>query len=128
MLVQALVTLRALFDSATSTMLYTADFSEHIYGQLIRPSMAFPLLSAGFSGMLNTEHLIMQDGVRRLSEALKASLGCNREQWPPTVAEAWTEFRLAQSRNRKFHALVCRKFVPGGDSLLSQFYRLKAQL
>jgi hypothetical protein len=128
MLVQGLVTLRTLFDSATSTMLYTADFSEQIYEDLIRPSMAFPLLSPGFSGQLNTEHQIMQDGVRRLSEALKETLGQKREQWPPAVAKAWTELGLARARNRKFHALVCRKFVPGGDSLLRQFYRSKDEL
>ena len=115
--------LRVLFDSATSSMVYTADFPEQYYTTLIRPSMSFPFLSPGFSGQLNREHDIMHMKMRKLAQGLTSVLGSQRESWPSPLVGAWKELGVAQAYNRRNHALICQKFVPNGGSLLQLFYK-----
>ncbi len=64
--------LSVLYDGATATMRYAADFSPDMYEQLIRPSMAPPFTSPGFSGTLNLEHVLMLDQLRELRGQFRA--------------------------------------------------------
>jgi hypothetical protein len=112
--------LRVVYDAATATMRYAADFSPEQYRQLIRPSMAPPFTSPGFSGTLNLEHEQMTDRLRELRKRFKR---LNRAGGAPrrvraSAARLW----MAQARNRRSHMLVCERFVPGGTSLLDEFY------
>ena len=75
-LADALDRLRILYDGATATMRYAADFSPDMYERLIRPSMAPPFTSPGFSGTLNLEHELMLDQLREL----RAKLNVLRDQ------------------------------------------------
>jgi hypothetical protein len=122
-LTEALDQLRVLYDAATSTMTYAADFSPEMYEQLIRPSMAPPFMSPGFSGVLNTEHDQMTDRLRGLRRRFKELKRTGRV--PEAVAEASARLWAAQSRNRRNHLLVCERFVPDGTSLLNDYFRSK---
>jgi cell fate (sporulation/competence/biofilm development) regulator YlbF (YheA/YmcA/DUF963 family) len=124
-LTESLDQLRVLYDAATATMHYASDFSQGTYERLIRPSMAPPFLSPGFSGLLNLEHEQMMDrfrGLRRQFKQIQRAGGM-----PAAVGEAGTRLWSAQSRNRKNHALVCEKFVPEGKSLLNEFFRAQKE-
>jgi hypothetical protein len=115
---EALTDLAGMYDSATATMRYTADFPRLEYERLIRVSMMPPYTSNGFSGVHNTEHAAMIRGLRRLRSAVSA----RRLEAPPPVLEAWARLRDAQGVNRRSHMLVCRQFVDTGVSLLQEFY------
>jgi hypothetical protein len=124
-LTESLEQLRVLYDAATATMRYASDFSQGTYERLIRPSMAPPFLSPGFSGLLNLEHEQMLDRFRGLRRHLKQMQRAGGV--PAAVGEAGTRLWSAQSRNRKNHVLVCEKFVPEGKSLLNQFFRAQQE-
>jgi hypothetical protein len=126
--VRVLHLLRLLFEAATHTMVYTADFQISLYESFIRPSMTTPFVSPGFSGLLNKEHALMLQAMHQLGTLLNQILGQQRENWPADLARAWSKLGLAQAYNRRKHALVCRKFVPDGDSLLRQFYQQQKQM
>ncbi|MBY8870777.1 hypothetical protein K7640_02830 [Micromonospora sp. PLK6-60] len=113
--------LRVLYDAATATMRYAADFSPATYEGLIRPSMAPPYLSPGFSGVLNSEHEQMLERFRALRRQLKQLQRAG--DLPAAVGEAGARLWSAQSRNRKNHVLVCEKFVPEGRSLLKEYFQ-----
>ncbi|MBO0832207.1 MAG: hypothetical protein J2P29_09585 [Actinobacteria bacterium] len=120
-LAHTLEQLRVLYDAATATMRYAADFSQDMYERLIRPSMAPPFASPGFSGVLNLEHAQMIDQFRELRRQLK---GMRRAgQTPAAVEEAAARLFAAQARNRRSHILVCESCVPDGTSLLREFLR-----
>ena len=112
--------LRVLYDAATATMRYASSFSPAMYEGVIRPSMAPPYLSPGFSGTLNLEHEQMLERFRLLRRKFKQTQRAGA--MPPAVAEAGSRLWQAQSRNRKNHVLVCEKFVPEGKSLLKEFW------
>jgi hypothetical protein len=124
-LTECLEQLRVLYDAATATMRYASDFSPGTYERLIRPSMAPPFLSPGFSGLLNLEHEQMLDRFRVLRRHLKQMQRAGGI--PAAVGEAGARLWSAQSRNRKNHVLVCEKFVPEGKSLLNQFFRAQQE-
>lgn len=109
--------LSRLFDAATANMCYTSAFDPVLYRRAVRPSMAPPALSPGFSGTLNREHRVMHEEFGRLLQSLQA--------WPapgPAVDAAWQALREAVKRNRENHVRVCRHFVPEGGSLLQQYF------
>lgn len=118
-LAQTLEQLRVLYDAATATMRYASDFSQDMYERLIRPSMAPPFASPGFSGVLNLEHARMIGQFRELRRQLKEMRRTG--QTPAAVEEAATRLFAAQARNRRSHILVCERFVPDGTSLLREF-------
>jgi len=122
-LVERLDRLRVLYDAATATMRYAADFSQDTYERLIRPSMAPPFLSPGFSGVLNLEHEQMLERFRVLRRRFKKTQRAGGI--PAAVGEAGARLWSAQSRNRKNHVLVCAKFVPEGSSLLNEHFRAR---
>jgi len=107
-----------LFDAATATMAYTSDFPAEHYSNFIRPSMAPPFASPGFSGLLNREHMVMLKTLKQLWAVAVEVLGNRREQWPSTAIQAFEELKGAVHRNRESHGLICEHFVPGGASLL----------
>lgn len=111
--------LALLYDAATASMKYAADFPPHAYRELIRPSMDEPFLSPGFSGTLNGDHGQMLALLREL----RALLRDHRREGilPVTTAEAAKRLWSAQARNRRHHMLICEKFVPGGESQLQEF-------
>lgn len=127
-LVRCLRLLRVLYDAATASMKYAADFPRESYHEFVRPSMMPPLLSPGFSGVLNIEHNRMVEGLKQLSRDLSGKLGKQKSEWRPEVAEAWKALGEAQARNQHNHSLVCHKFVETGTSLLKQFYTRKRTL
>lgn len=127
-LVRSLRLLRVLYDAATAGMKYAADFPRESYVDFVRPSMMPPFMSPGFSGVLNTEHNQMVEGLKQLSQNLCRKLGKQRSEWYPEVAEAWKALGEAQVRNQNSHSLVCHKFVETGTSLLKQFYKRKKTL
>jgi tryptophan 2,3-dioxygenase len=119
-----------LYDAATASMKYAADFDPAEYEQLIRPSMAPPFLSPGFSGEQNADHSTMLGLMARTQTTMKRLLRNSRlGDIPADVRAAATALWAAQSRNRRHHVLVCDKFVPGGGSLLKDhFARSENQL
>jgi hypothetical protein len=121
-LVRSLRHLCQLYDAATANMLYTADFPSELYDTLLRPSMAPPFVSPGFSGTLNTEHTVMVAGLRQLGQEMTDWLGSSPAEWPPELAKAWRALLQARTRNQRHHMLVCKRFVPDGVSLLRDFY------
>ncbi|MEV0155432.1 hypothetical protein AB0H57_17060 [Micromonospora sp. NPDC050686] len=124
-LTESLDQLRVLYDAATATMRYASDFSPATYETLIRPSMAPPYLSPGFSGVLNLEHEQMLDRFRGLRRQFKQLQRAG--ELPAAVGEAGARLWSAQSRNRKNHVLVCEKFVPEGRSLLKEHFRAQEE-
>jgi len=127
-LIRSLKLMRVLYDAATASMRYASDFPREVYLEFVRPSMMPPFLSPGFSGVLNTEHNRMVEGLKRLSQSLSQKLGRRTGEWQPDVAEAWKALGEAQARNQNNHSLVCHKFVEAGTSLLKQFYKGKKSL
>lgn len=108
-----------LYDAATSLMRFTADFPASEYVELIRPSMAPPLVSPGFSGTLNIEHTHM---LAQLTALRRAVRGLVREHLVPAdVQAAAGALWRSQARNRRSHILVCERFVPDTVSLLQEF-------
>lgn len=120
---QSIHRLCRLFEASTATMAYASDFEKHWYDQVIRPSMAPPWVSPGFSGLLNQDHTVMLKQVKALRARLKQQLGKKRALWPKPVLAALDELTQAIQRNRDNHGLICQEFVPGGKSLLKDFYR-----
>lgn len=127
-LARCLSRLSVLYDASTATMRYAADFPRELYQDFVRPSMMPPFVSPGFSGILNTEHNVMIEGLKRLARALNKKLGRHEERWPAEVAQAWASLGEAQAHNRNNHSLICHKFVDTGVSLLKQFYADKRLL
>jgi hypothetical protein len=115
--------LTVLYDAATSTMRYAADFSQELYERVIRPSMAPPFMTPGFSGVLNIEHERMLTSLTTLRRGFKAADRAGGV--PGDVRGAATRLWSAQSRNRRHHIFVCEKFVPEGKSLLSEFFHAR---
>lgn len=124
-LADSLDQLRILYDAATATMRYASDFSPATYEGLIRPSMAPPHLSPGFSGVLNLEHEQMLERFRGLRRGFKQLQRAG--DIPAAVGEAGSRLWAAQSRNRKNHVLVCERFVPEGKSLLKEFFQAQEE-
>jgi hypothetical protein len=110
--------LAALYDAATATMQYSADFPRQLYENTVRPSMAPPMLPPGFSGKLNTEHRQMVAAFKQLSRAIRASYGRNTSAWPGEISRQWTAVQLAKTANLKRHDLICSQFVSNSPSLL----------
>ena len=113
--------LSVLYHGATATMRYAADFGPDMYEQLIRPSMAPPFTSPGFSGTLNREHVLMLDQLRELRGQFRVIERSGSA--PAATCDAATRLWRAQSRNRRHHILVCQRFVPNGESLLKAFWQ-----
>jgi len=120
--------LTVLYDAATASMKYAADFDPREYETLIRPSMSPPFLSPGFSGEQNEDHAVMLDLMRQTRVAVKDVLRCpGQEPVPQEVRDAAKDLWAAQSRNRRHHMLVCEKFVPDGGSLLKEYFALNSR-
>jgi hypothetical protein len=118
--------LATLYDAATASMRYAADFDPEQYATVVRPSMMPPSMASGFSGTLNREHTAMVAALERLGLALEAVRADTATSVPAAVDSGWSAVQQAQRRNRKHHALICRRFAPEGPSLLQQFYRERA--
>jgi hypothetical protein len=115
-----LTSLAALYDAATASMKYAADFDPTVYDALVRPSMSPPFLSPGFSGVLNREHGLMLERIRTLRSLLKPVT--RRGDAPSWLCRDADRLWAAQSRNRRHHMFVCERFVPGGTSLLKEYF------
>jgi hypothetical protein len=114
--------LALLYDSATASMRYASSFQPDIYRHLIRPSMAEPYLSPGFSGQLNPDHEQMLERLRALRRHMRPLL--RRPDRPPSdLVAAWQRLVEAQRRNRASHMAICERFVAGGQSLLKEFWQ-----
>lgn len=113
-----LAELARLYDSATATMRYAADFPRVEYESLIRPSMMPPFARQGFSGVFNAEHAAMLAGLRALRELYRP----RQAEAPEPVRAAWRRLLDAQRVNRRNHMFVCRRFVDDGVSLLQEYY------
>ncbi|MGW2644015.1 hypothetical protein ACWC2T_03655 [Streptomyces sp. NPDC001393] len=112
--------LTRLYRAATASMRYASDFPADTYTGLLRPAMAPPWVSPGFSGRFNTDHALMLDLLKSVRGPLKKA---TREGRAPTdVQEAARGLWQEQSRNRTQHKLICEKFVPGGTSLLQEYF------
>jgi hypothetical protein len=115
--------LTVLYDAATASMKFAADFDPGEYHELIRPSMAPPFLSPGFSGQQNRDHStmleLMSEARRSVKELLRST---EADDIPPGLRAAATALWAAQARNRRHHILVCAKFVPDGGSLLQDYF------
>ncbi|MBH1934291.1 hypothetical protein I5Q34_08280 [Streptomyces sp. AV19] len=108
--------LRLLYDAATAAMEYAADFPAVAYRDGVRPTMTPPHVPPGFSGAFNRDHRVMVRRLRGLERAMRTL--------PPDVPALAAVHRGAaalqgaQCRNRRHHARICRRCVPGGASLL----------
>lgn len=121
--VRALDDLSRLYDGATATMRYAADFRREEYEDVVRPSMMPPFASPGFSGVFNRDHELMLAGVRLLRSYMKE----RRSRVPDQVSVAWDRLWDAQRTNRHHHMFVCRSFVEEGRSLLIEFFRIRRE-
>ncbi|WP_049715223.1 hypothetical protein [Streptomyces caatingaensis] len=107
--------LRRLYDAATAAMEYAADLPAAVYRDEVRPTMTPPHMPPGFSGAFNRDHRLMVRRLRALERAVRAL--------PPDVPAlaavhpGAAALRGAQLRNRRHHARICRRCVPGGASL-----------
>ncbi|AZS70070.1 hypothetical protein DDE74_03155 [Streptomyces lydicus] len=119
-----LTKLSRLYGAATSCMRYASDFPETAYESLIRPSMEPPWLNPGFSGKFNSDHERMLDLMRTIRTSLKRAIRSGKV--PEEVEKAATQLWRAQSHNRANHKLICEKFVPGGQSLLQDYFNANA--
>jgi len=121
---EALCRLASLYDAATASMRYAAEFSSDTYRDVVRPSMMPPSMPPGFSGTLNREHRLMVTLLRRLAPKMRtARAGTGASDIPSEVLDAWSSVRAARRRNQESHGLVCGQFVPDGVSLLQEFHK-----
>jgi hypothetical protein len=104
-------------------MHFTADFDPEVYRDRIRPTMGPPDMPPGFSGTLNERHAEFLQKFRDLDAALKEKFGARLETAPRDLCAAWRGVLKMRSKNLAAHGLVCEKFVPGGESLLKQYFR-----
>lgn len=118
----ALLDLAGLYDAATATMRYAADFPRSEYETMVRPSMMPPFASAGFSGVYNAEHAAMLSGMQELRLRFIRRRAVVSAPVPAPVSAAWRQLLDAQRRNRRHHMLVCRRFVESGPSLLQRHF------
>lgn len=109
--------LRVLFDGASATMHFAADFDTDDYHRVVRPSMEPPFLSPGFSASFGQEHVVMLRRTRRLHRLLRAA-EATEGILPGDVPTACRRLRQAEARIRREHHLICRRLVPEGGSLL----------
>jgi hypothetical protein len=114
--------LAGLYRAATALMRYASDFRAADYETLVRPSMMPPFASPGFSGLANQDHAIMLDRMARLRAAVSRD-----EDASERVKAAGGRLVAAQKDNRASHMLVCRRFVPEGQSLLREFFRQRRE-
>ena len=114
--------LSGLYRAATALMRYASDFRAADYETLVRPSMMPPFASPGFSGLANQDHAIMLDRMARLRTAVSRD-----EDASARVKAAGGRLTAAQKDNRASHMLVCRRFVPDGQSLLREFFRQRRE-
>jgi hypothetical protein len=112
--------LARLYRGATASMRYASDFPPAAYGQLLRPAMEPPWVSPGFSGKFNADHERMLDLLKSVRGPLKQAVRNGRAS--DDVGEAARQLWREQSRNRAQHKLICEKFVPGGKSLLQEYF------
>lgn len=112
--------LTVLYDAASAAMRYAADFPTRQYTELIRPSMAPPMLSPGFSGESNRDHTHMVERVRTVRTRIRQEAAAG--VIPSTVVQEAQALFKAQARNRRQHMLICERFVPGGTSQLQEFF------
>ena len=114
--------LAGLYRAATALMRYASDFRAADYETLVRPSMMPPFASPGFSGLANQDHAVMLDRMARLRSAVSRD-----GETSPRVRAAGERLTGAQKDNRASHMLVCRRFVPEGQSLLREFFRQRRE-
>ncbi|MFF4602935.1 hypothetical protein ACFY12_09320 [Streptomyces sp. NPDC001339] len=113
-------TLTRLYRAATACMRYASDFPKPAYDGLLRPSMAPPWVSPGFSGKFNSDHERMLRLLKTVRGPLKKAARTGTA--PADVQDAARRLWQEQSRNRAHHKLICEKFVPGGTSLLQDYF------
>ncbi|MGH9969621.1 MAG: hypothetical protein ACREBG_17755 [Pyrinomonadaceae bacterium] len=121
---QRLEELAGLFQSATAAFKYAAAFDAELYAKVVRPTMMPPYVPAGFSGSLNGKHDEMTQALQRLQKDLSGVFG---RQWPEPVKQAWDDVLRAKGENLRNHGLICSQFVPGGQSLLRDYYSQQAK-
>ncbi|POX38592.1 hypothetical protein C3486_22505 [Streptomyces sp. Ru73] len=117
--------LTRLYRAATACMQYASDFPRESYDGLLRPSMEPPWVSPGFSGKFNTDHERMLELVKEVRGPLKKAARTGAA--PADVRDAAQRLWQEQSRNRAQHKLICEKFVPGGQSLLQEYFVTRPQ-
>ncbi|MEU3709933.1 hypothetical protein [Streptomyces catenulae] len=115
-----LETLTRLYRASTASMQYASDFPAGAYHGLLRPAMEPPWVSPGFSGKFNADHERMLGLLKTVRTPLKKAARDGRA--PDEVNDAARELWREQSRNRANHKLICEKFVPGGTSLLQEYF------
>ncbi|MFI6054291.1 hypothetical protein ACIBCO_29900 [Streptomyces violascens] len=113
-------TLTRLYRAATASMRYASDFPQGSYTGLLRPAMEPPWVSPGFSGKFNTDHEQMLHLLKEVRSPLKKAARTGTA--PSEVRDAAKRFWQEQARNRAQHKLICEKFVPGGKSLLQEYF------
>jgi hypothetical protein len=81
-----------------------------------------PFMAEGFSGTLNLKHSEMKQALQCLVKEI-APILTQSDQEP--LKQAWQNVLQAKSENLQKHGLVCSRFVPGGRSLLREYYDRK---
>ncbi|WP_019808821.1 hypothetical protein [Saccharomonospora halophila] len=112
--------LTVLYDSATATMHYASSFPISAYAETVRPSMEPPWMPPGFSGVFNREHETLLSSLTGLKPRLRGRTA--ERSLPADVKTASRALWKAQSRNRREHKMICERFVPGGGSLLQDYF------
>lgn len=97
-------TAAALFRSSAAALRITSNFSATEYRERIRPLMAPPEVSAGFSGLLSVDHRMLVATLRQ----------CRRGLDSPAVSPGAERLRAALTAVYGAHEGVCERFV--GDA------------
>lgn len=113
----------ALADSflrgTTAAMWYAGDFPVNLYRDSVRPSMAMPGKSSGFSGDQNADYNRMKDAKERLKEFLRQAYGPHLAGLPPRLRGAFMNFHEADIEDSEHHLIIAAHKV-GTDQSLAQ--------
>jgi hypothetical protein len=104
-----------LWWAAAAAFRFAGDFPRAAYIEIVRPSMAPPHVSEGFSGLAFAEHrllITLLQSLRPQLEALPTELHAQRERY------MWAFNTMYES-----HAYVCAHFVEEGASLRGRAVR-----
>jgi hypothetical protein len=106
---EALVVATELWWACAAAFRFAGDFSSQAYTETVRPSMAPPFVSEGFSGSLFSDHVYLLRRLKRMKPTL--------QELPRELRTQQRQYLIALDSVYSSHAFVCERFVGGAASL-----------
>ena len=106
---EALVVATELWWACAAAFRFAGDFPAQAYTDTVRPSMAPPFVSEGFSGSLFSDHVYLLRRLKRMKPALQAL--------PRELRAQHRQYLNALDSVYCSHAFVCERFVGSAASL-----------